>query len=239
MNSYLTDPRSGRDPRLRRVRNAPRRRLRCRRHAQLLGAEAEALSRLWRSKQLEYTWTRSLMRRYADFSTVTEEALEYALRRSGLEDRRFASLLRSAYTELEPFPDAVGALGELRLRGTRSRSSQTPPRRCSTLAFHTPACASSSPTSSPSTSLACTSRRPRSTVWQPSASGPIPRGSASTRRTPDVAGAYAARLQAVWINRTGSGDEYGLRGSVIELASLSELAATVRDQVVPPTTPMP
>jgi len=42
---------------------------------QAITPEAEAVSRLWRTKQLEYTWLRSLMGRYVDFWTVTEEAL--------------------------------------------------------------------------------------------------------------------------------------------------------------------
>src|ERR1041385_7693162 len=45
----------------------------------------EELSRLWRAKQLEYTWLRSLMRRYAPFSTVTREALAHACQALGLE----------------------------------------------------------------------------------------------------------------------------------------------------------
>ena len=43
------------------------------------------LSQLWRSKQLEYTWQRSLMNRYAPFSTVTREALAYACEAMRLE----------------------------------------------------------------------------------------------------------------------------------------------------------
>src|SRR3972149_3652670 len=38
-----------------------------------------AISELWRKKQLEYTWQRSLMKRYADFSVVTRDALRYTL----------------------------------------------------------------------------------------------------------------------------------------------------------------
>ncbi len=47
--------------------------------------EAEALSRLWRTKQLEYTWLRSLMGRYVDFWTITDEALRFALTHYGLQ----------------------------------------------------------------------------------------------------------------------------------------------------------
>lgn len=43
-----------------------------------LGDQAEQVSALWRSKQLEYTWLRSLMRQYADFWQVTGDALDYA-----------------------------------------------------------------------------------------------------------------------------------------------------------------
>jgi len=44
----------------------------------------EALSRLWRLRQLEYTWLRALMNRYADFWQVTREALVYACHSLGL-----------------------------------------------------------------------------------------------------------------------------------------------------------
>src|SRR5919109_5012424 len=43
-----------------------------------------AVSQLWRAKQLEYTWQRSLMQRYVPFSTVTREALAYACAALGL-----------------------------------------------------------------------------------------------------------------------------------------------------------
>jgi 2-haloacid dehalogenase len=46
--------------------------------------EAEAISLLWRRKQLEYTWLRSLMGRYVDFWSITDEALRFALKQYGL-----------------------------------------------------------------------------------------------------------------------------------------------------------
>ncbi|HEY7489756.1 MAG TPA: HAD-IA family hydrolase, partial [Candidatus Tectomicrobia bacterium] len=46
--------------------------------------DAAAVSAQWRAKQLEYTWLRSLMGRYVDFWTVTEEALRFALKRYGI-----------------------------------------------------------------------------------------------------------------------------------------------------------
>jgi 2-haloacid dehalogenase len=71
------------------------------------GAE---LSRLWRGKQLEYTWLRSLMGRYAPFSTVTREALAYACEALGLEltAERMEALM-SEYGMLATFPDVPKA----------------------------------------------------------------------------------------------------------------------------------
>ena len=48
--------------------------------------KGDQLSRLWRQKQLEYTWLRSLMRAHADFWQVTGEALDYALAAHRIED---------------------------------------------------------------------------------------------------------------------------------------------------------
>jgi 2-haloacid dehalogenase len=72
------------------------------------------LSRLWRTKQLEYTWQRSLMRRYEPFSRVTREALEYACEALGLAlDRQRADTLMAEYLRLALFPDVREALSKL------------------------------------------------------------------------------------------------------------------------------
>jgi len=72
------------------------------------------LSQLWRSKQLEYTWLRTLMGRYEDFGAVTEAALVHACRALGLElDGESRRALRQAYLRLAPYPDAAPALRSL------------------------------------------------------------------------------------------------------------------------------
>ena len=73
------------------------------------------LSQLWRAKQLEYTWLRSLMRRYEDFSQVTGDALGHACAALGLplDDARRAQLLAS-YRKLATFPEVKGALAALK-----------------------------------------------------------------------------------------------------------------------------
>jgi len=72
------------------------------------------LSQLWRAKQLEYTWQRSLMGRYAPFSTVTREALEYSCQALGLQgaDESLQALMRE-YLALACFPDVRPALEKL------------------------------------------------------------------------------------------------------------------------------
>jgi 2-haloacid dehalogenase len=77
-------------------------------------ADPAALSTLWRQKQLEYTWLRSLMGRYEDFWAVTEAALRYAVRRLDIaaSEAQIRALM-DAYLHLACFPDVRDALGRL------------------------------------------------------------------------------------------------------------------------------
>jgi 2-haloacid dehalogenase len=76
---------------------------------------ATALSQLWRTKQLEYTWLRSLMGRYAPFSSVTREALAHACQALGLEltAERMEALM-AEYTMLATYSEVPKALSSLR-----------------------------------------------------------------------------------------------------------------------------
>jgi 2-haloacid dehalogenase len=79
-----------------------------------LTGDPQALSLLWRQKQLEYTWLRTLMGRYEDFWAVTEAALRFALGRLGITagDEAVARLME-AYLSLATFPDVTGALSAM------------------------------------------------------------------------------------------------------------------------------
>ena len=73
------------------------------------------LSQLWRAKQLEYTWQRSLMGRYAPFSQVTEEALLYSCEFLKLEIRgNETRSLMDAYRRLALYPDVKAAMGKFK-----------------------------------------------------------------------------------------------------------------------------
>lgn len=80
----------------------------------------QEISNVWRQKQLEYTWLRSLMNRYIPFEHVTEEALCYACRHLGLSlDGESSQSLSDAYLHLHPFAEVPDALRELRRRGLK------------------------------------------------------------------------------------------------------------------------
>ena len=74
------------------------------------------LSQLWRAKQLEYTWQRSLMQRYVPFSQVTREALAYSCAALGLDSAAHAAALMDEYLRLAPFPEVPAALERLKVK---------------------------------------------------------------------------------------------------------------------------
>jgi 2-haloacid dehalogenase len=84
-----------------------------------IGEQAQNLGALWRQKQLEYTWLRSLMGTHADFWVVTREALDFALAELEINEAGLADELMTLYLKLDPFPEVVEALGALRQRGKR------------------------------------------------------------------------------------------------------------------------
>ena len=85
-----------------------------------LGDKAGPVSALWRQKQLEYTWLRSLMGAYVDFWQVTGEGLDFALAANGIEDAELRQRLMDLYLDLDAYPDVPGALDALRAGGKKT-----------------------------------------------------------------------------------------------------------------------
>ena len=79
-----------------------------------------ALTALWRDKQLQYTWLRTLENRYADFWQVTGEALYFALESLDLQTPSLHERLMELYLGLEPFVEVPAVLAALREAGFRT-----------------------------------------------------------------------------------------------------------------------
>jgi 2-haloacid dehalogenase len=87
---------------------------------ELFPGHGQALSDLWRTRQFEYTWLRTLSHRYVDFKTVTTDALTFAARslKLPLNGQQQAALI-NAYSTLDAWPDVVEALTTLHGAGIR------------------------------------------------------------------------------------------------------------------------
>src|SRR5215813_4012942 len=108
------------------------------RHRAAAGSDADRLSEVWRTKQLEYTWTLTLAGRYEDFWTLTERALDFALARFPAVDRALKPQLMDAYRRLDAFADAGSTL---RARKARGRGRCRPARhrsRCGAVGRRSP-----------------------------------------------------------------------------------------------------
>ncbi|MGD1878312.1 MAG: haloacid dehalogenase type II [Kiloniellaceae bacterium] len=88
-----------------------------RKGGEALGDKAVVVSELWRQKQLEYTWLRSLMGAHVDFWQVTSDGLDYALSASGVSDRRLHDKLMDLYLTLDAYDEVASTLSTLNAAG--------------------------------------------------------------------------------------------------------------------------
>ena len=193
-----------------------------------LGDRAADLLTLWRAKQLEYTWLRSLMNRHADFAQVTAEALDYACAVVRIDDPQLRPLLLEAFNHLPAYPDAGKVLRTLRTSGFRT----------AVLSNGTPGMLEAGLTSAGLRPLldvvmsveAVAIYKPSPAVYQlASASlGIAPAALAFVSANAwDAAGAASAGLRAIWINRTGAPLERLPQGPATEVGSLADISASV------------
>ncbi|MFU0506674.1 haloacid dehalogenase type II [Pseudaminobacter sp. NGMCC 1.201702] len=90
-----------------------------RRHAGEIGPDGQLLSEIWRAKQLEYSWVRTLMGSFADFWQLTEQALDFAFRKVPSADPRLRQALLDAYWQLDCYPEVPTVLKTLKADGAR------------------------------------------------------------------------------------------------------------------------
>jgi 2-haloacid dehalogenase len=85
--------------------------------ADVLSDKAPVVTALWRDKQLQYTWLRSLQGLHADFWTVTGDALDYTLETLGIADSPLRDRLMDLYRTLDCFPEVPQVLHDLKKAG--------------------------------------------------------------------------------------------------------------------------
>jgi 2-haloacid dehalogenase len=89
------------------------------RHRDAIGPKADALSEMWRTKQVQYTWLRNSMGTYSPFWQVTGDALDHCLATFGITDKAVREKLMGAYLALDPFPEVPAMLEKLKKAGKR------------------------------------------------------------------------------------------------------------------------
>ncbi len=90
-----------------------------RRFAGEIGPDGQQLSEIWRAKQLEYSWVRTLMGAYEDFWALTEQALDFAFAKVPSADQSLRQKLLDAYWQLDCYPEVPAILRTLKAEGAR------------------------------------------------------------------------------------------------------------------------
>jgi 2-haloacid dehalogenase len=199
------------------------------RHRAAAGPDADRFSDIWRTKQLEYTWTLTLAGHYADFWTLTERALDYAFARVPTVDRALRARLLDAYLELDAFPDAGAALSDLKARGKRlAILSNGSPRMLAAAVEAAGFAGVFDAVLSVETALMF---KPRPEVYAlVSDALAITRSEVvfvSSNRW-DVMGAVSFGFNAVWVNRAHNPDEYQNLAPLREISTLAALRSSGR-----------
>jgi len=200
------------------------------RHREHLGAKADAVSALWRQKQLEYTWLRSLMGKHADFWQVTADALDFALAAHDVADGPIKDRLMQAYLTLAAYEEVPATLEILSGKGLGlAILSNGSPRMLDA------AVANAGLTNRFDHVLsveACGIFKPAPIVYQLAcdAFGFAARDICFLSSNAwDVAGAASFGLRVVWINRFGQPPERLPAGPEAEIRRLDDLLALLPD----------
>ncbi len=88
-------------------------------HSDAVGPAGQKLSEIWRAKQLEYSWVRSLMGKYEDFWLLTEQALDFAFAAVPEANISARQALLDAYWKLDCYPEVPTVLKALKAKGAK------------------------------------------------------------------------------------------------------------------------
>ena len=196
-------------------------------HAARLGEQWPEMSAEWRTKQLEYTWVRSLAgpAQHRDFGGVTEDALDYVAARRGIADDALLASLREAYDRLAAYPEVPRVLAELRDLGIpRALLSNGSPAM---LGRATRAAGIEALLDTVLSVEAVGVFKPDPRVYGLATDwlGLPPESIAfASSNAWDAFGAHAFGFRVIWVNRTGQPDEYRLASQVTVRPDLAGLA---------------
>jgi 2-haloacid dehalogenase len=193
--------------------------------ASALGVDAIRFSETWRAKQLEYTWTLSLMRRYEPFWTLTERALDFAFAKFPAADRALRTALLDAYRTLDAYPEAAPTLKLLRASGAKLAVLSNGNRAMLEAAFRSAKLDTCLDRLLSVEDVGVFKTDPRA-YQRVLDEFRCARGDVtfvSSNRW-DVAGAVSFGFESVWINRTQQPDEYAEFAPIKVLADLTALA---------------
>jgi 2-haloacid dehalogenase len=195
------------------------------RHRETVGSDADAFSVLWRTKQLEYTWTNTLAGRYADFWTLTGQALDFCFARFPSVDKALRGKLLDAYLTLDAYPDARAVLRTLKARGDKTGILSNGSPAMLQKAVEAAGIEDLLDASLSIDRLRMYKPRPEvyALVTQAFACKPADLVFVSSNRW-DIMGAGAFGFRTVWINRTNMPDEYGAPAPAVVLSDLTGLA---------------
>jgi 2-haloacid dehalogenase len=200
------------------------------RHRDRVGDQADRLSELWRTKQLEYSWVRTLAAApYRDFRDLTRDALDFALIRFPAHDSTVRDALLAAYESLDPFPDAAPALARLKQSGGRTAilSNGSASMLAGALSGSGLGPLVDATLSVDLVGRYKTAAEAYALVGEAFACGPGDVWFHSSNRW-DIAGARLAGFATVWVNRLGAPEEYPDCPPDLVVASLSELRPPAR-----------
>jgi len=194
------------------------------RHRQAMGPEAEAFSALWRLKQLEYSWTRSLMGRTFDFWTLTGHALDFCFARFPGVDPALRGPLLDAYYNLDAFADVRPVLEAVRAARLRAVIFTNGTSAMAEAAARSAGIDGLVEGVVSVETLGAFKTVPEAyrLVHERLELVPGEVALVSSNRW-DVAGATAFGMPAIWVNRTGQPDEYADLAPVKVIAGLAGL----------------
>jgi 2-haloacid dehalogenase len=195
------------------------------RHRETVGPDADAFSVLWRTKQLEYTWTNTLAGRYADFWTLTGQALDFCFARFPSVDEALRGKLLDAYLVLDAYPDARAVLRDLKAGGDKTGILSNGSPAMLQKAVEAAGIEDLLDASLSIDGLRMYKPRPEvyALVTQAFACKPADVVFVSSNRW-DIMGAGAFGFRTAWVNRTNMPDEYGAPAPAVVLSDLTGLA---------------